>query len=452
MDMLTKYPVLDERVMIYLTPAGTFVYNLDYKGTSVRKKKIELNKSGEDLLLNFNGNESLENIIRKLTDSEESFRLSLPLVLDFLMKISEFIPIKFYDRKTPTEIRIKGNKNRWIPMHVSLELTNKCNLICRYCYNESSPDKKDFLIQPIKVLQKLYELGTELIELTGGEPLLHPEICKILSFACQKFSLTALLTNGCLINEEIIEILKEYRNKCIVQVSLHGSTPEKAEKTNGVRKAFFKIIKAIENLSKEGIVVRVGMVIDTLEKIDDIENTLILAKNLGATYFQVSTALPLGRANGLEIKFIEKNISKLEYILISLYQKYYPFFTSKVELEMEEFGINESHNCGAGYKSVTIGPEGRIRVCSLSAGDFCTIGKVNYSSDKDLIRLSAQKTNLFSKLEAPNKKICNNCKEISYCSKCIVRGLSKSKEIGEENCNWIKKNLEIIKKIYNTLD
>jgi MoaA/NifB/PqqE/SkfB family radical SAM enzyme len=95
-----------------------------------------------------------------------------------------------------------------LPIHATLELTDKCNLKCSYCYRESDFTKNLFLENPIEFLESLLKIGIRHIEFSEGEPLLHPDIIEILNFAGKKYNLVGLLTNGILINEEIIEIIK----------------------------------------------------------------------------------------------------------------------------------------------------------------------------------------------------------------------------------------------------
>lgn len=92
----------------------------------------------------------------------------------------------------------------YAPFNVQLVVTRRCNLACAYCHefdHSSEPVPYETLIQR---LEKLYELGTFSVTLTGGEPLLHPDIFNIVEYANRKFWGVWMITNGYLLKKESI--------------------------------------------------------------------------------------------------------------------------------------------------------------------------------------------------------------------------------------------------------
>ena len=74
--------------------------------------------------------------------------------------------------------RVRG---RAIPFHVTLFVTNKCNLRCVYC---SSPEQRTTELTAdewCEVLTEFRALGTERILFFGGEPLLRNDLAPIVS-------------------------------------------------------------------------------------------------------------------------------------------------------------------------------------------------------------------------------------------------------------------------------
>lgn len=112
------------------------------------------------------------------------------------------------------------------PWFVQLVILRKCNLSCRYC-NEfdktSAPLSLDLLK---KRAQKLKELGTFSINLTGGEPTLHPQLAELIHYCRHelKFLKTSMITNGFLIKKELIEKLNEAGLQDM-QISVDGVEP-----------------------------------------------------------------------------------------------------------------------------------------------------------------------------------------------------------------------------------
>src|SRR5262245_31492421 len=68
-----------------------------------------------------------------------------------------------------------------------LEVTAKCNLECIHCYADSGPQKnllgKMNIEDWVTILRDSAELGCRQVQFIGGEPTLHPELPRMISFA-----------------------------------------------------------------------------------------------------------------------------------------------------------------------------------------------------------------------------------------------------------------------------
>jgi len=95
------------------------------------------------------------------------------------------------------------------PILAHLIPTRRCNLACAYCneYDATS------LPVPISVLLErvdhLARLGTSAMTLSGGEPLLHPELEAVVKRARDRGMLASLITNGYLLSPERIDALNK---------------------------------------------------------------------------------------------------------------------------------------------------------------------------------------------------------------------------------------------------
>src|SRR6266446_8903628 len=99
---------------------------------------------------------------------------------------------------------------RYSPFLAQMVIIRRCNLSCGYCseYDKSSDPVP---VQDLEArLQKLKELGTFGISLTGGEPTLHPELPKLIR-NCRElgFFRTGMISNGLLLRPELIEQLNK---------------------------------------------------------------------------------------------------------------------------------------------------------------------------------------------------------------------------------------------------
>src|ERR1700693_5590828 len=105
----------------------------------------------------------------------------------------------------------------------------RCNLACEYC-NEfddfSKPVPTETMFHRV---DKLAELGTSVITISGGEPLLHPELDQIIRRIRKRGIIAGLITNGYLLVAERIERLNRAGLEWL-QISIDNVTPDDVSK------------------------------------------------------------------------------------------------------------------------------------------------------------------------------------------------------------------------------
>ena len=105
----------------------------------------------------------------------------------------------------------------------------RCNLACTYC-NEfddfSQPVPTETMFQRV---DKLAELGTSVITISGGEPLLHPELDAIISRIRKNGTISGLITNGYLLVAERIQRLNQAGLEWL-QISIDNVAPDDVSK------------------------------------------------------------------------------------------------------------------------------------------------------------------------------------------------------------------------------
>ena len=90
-----------------------------------------------------------------------------------------------------------------------LEITRRCDLNCGYCYQTNDPSSDKSIFQIEKELITILRLRkTDTIFITGGEPLLHPELERIVGMVKSHRVKPVLLTNGNRLNDKKINVLK----------------------------------------------------------------------------------------------------------------------------------------------------------------------------------------------------------------------------------------------------
>lgn len=181
-----------------------------------------------------------------------------------------------------------------------------CNLACDYCAVGSSPRAPAQLLSAARigeVIEQARSEGFEELYLTGGEPLLHPELGEILRMATTALP-TVLLTNATLVRATRLERLRPFAGhpRLVVQTSLDGPGPAIHDVHRG-RGSFERTVAGITTLVQLGLTVRVAMTA-TQENEGTIEEVATLLARLGVERenFVVRPLLQRGlSASGLRI-------------------------------------------------------------------------------------------------------------------------------------------------------
>ena len=150
---------------------------------------------------------------------------------------------------------------------IILEVTQKCNLRCKYCiYNSRIKDLRchgDLDMSEVTAYQAidfLYEHSTEnespAISFYGGEPLLNFQLIKkVVDYSKQKYKgikfRYAITTNGTLITEEIAEFLANNYFNCMISLDGPKHIHDQYRKTIGEKGSFNKTIEGINRLHEE---------------------------------------------------------------------------------------------------------------------------------------------------------------------------------------------------------
>jgi MoaA/NifB/PqqE/SkfB family radical SAM enzyme len=129
------------------------------------------------------------------------------------------------------EARVLAQAFRWPhrPVLAQIIPTRRCNLSCAYC-NEydrvSSPVPLDELRRRI---DRLAALGTGIITLSGGEPLLHPDVAAIVAHIRRRRAVATLITNGYLLSPRLVTALNEAGLDSL-QISIDNVVPDEVSK------------------------------------------------------------------------------------------------------------------------------------------------------------------------------------------------------------------------------
>jgi len=330
------------------------------------------------------------------------------------------------------------------PFFLQWHLTEKCNLRCRHCYQQSPSGEmacEDVrqVIGDIAVAIENWALHYEIevapsIHFTGGEPFLRNDLFDILHLARLRGFTTSLLSNGTLITGDIAQKIREAEVED-VQVSLDGM--ETVHDSIRGKGAFEKAIAGCRNLVAMGIELNLNMTVSSLNY-RELGPVVQLAGDLGASSVGFSRLVPCGRGQDLsEHSLSPKQLSSLGKTLIESDNRSNVAITSRdplfnilnitddADLSRLDFPIG---GCAAGVFGVTIAADGDIMPCrrmDLSIGNIMT---------DDFRQLWVESPVLVS---LRNRQYyhgnCRTCFYWAICRGCRAIALASTRSQGEED-------------------
>src|SRR5215469_1311968 len=123
----------------------------------------------------------------------------------------------------------KGLASTDHPMLAHIIPMRRCNLACKYC-NEFDDFSKPIPLETMKQrIDDLARLGTSIITLSGGEPLLHPELDEIIAHIRSHPIIAGMITNGYLLTADRIRRLNR-AGLDHLQISIDNVMPDDVSK------------------------------------------------------------------------------------------------------------------------------------------------------------------------------------------------------------------------------
>ncbi len=226
-----------------------------------------------------NGVSTLDQVIKQYS------KKSRPDVLRLLGRLENIAALKFANKP---KLRIM-QKNK-VPdkrlESVHLEASGKCNMKCVHCYQAKYLKAEEELnfSEILNLLDDLRIMQINNVGISGGEPLMMPRLAEILKTIEKKnMRISALFSNGLLINEDFIKMIKSLRSRFSLFISL-DSIPGKTLSFRGFsdknsRQIIKQTINNIELLVSAGISVVINTVVNA-ENIGYLNEMYDLIKNL----------------------------------------------------------------------------------------------------------------------------------------------------------------------------
>src|SRR5215469_3720189 len=119
--------------------------------------------------------------------------------------------------------------SKYHPILAQIVPIRRCNLACTYCNEFDAVSPPVPLPEMLKRVDRLAALGTTIITISGGEPMLHPELDQIIRRIRRHGSIATLITNGYLLTAERIRQLNR-AGLDYLQISIDNVVPDETSK------------------------------------------------------------------------------------------------------------------------------------------------------------------------------------------------------------------------------
>lgn len=415
----------------------------------VTGKHIDLPDGAYPVMKLIDGQSDVDTIINKLMSS---YKTSRENIYDFIVNMSnlEFITLS----STPQKV-LRENKP---PIRVaSIEITERCNLRCRYCYGDFSPEKHAVLSyeETVNLFAALNNRNVRGVELTGGEPTVHPKFDEILNEACKQFKTVTIMTNAVILRQSTLDIYKKYREKVKFSISIDGFTEETNNYQRGVRNTFRPTIDNIVRIKNE-VNPRYFRIVYMLtnENVDEVGDffEFMLSHNIRNLAVSIPENIDKGRtyklSDGCMMSDIHSKSRKILNDKIAQVEEKYGGRIYAIYDHIGEKGLriaNALPSCGAGWTMLSFQANGNVQPCNMmntewNLGNFKDNPNLDFLSFNNPLYAAFATINLSA--DNGNRADCEDCCHNDFCGKCISRiFLANQKRLscGEGLCPILQK-------------
>ena len=292
------------------------------------------------------------------------------------------------------------------PVAAHLIPIRRCNLSCGYCneYDDhSSPVATGEILHRI---DRLARLGTGIITLSGGEPLLHPDLDAIVSHIRDRGSIATLITNGYLLSRDRIRRLNR-AGLDHLQISIDNVVPDDVSKKS--LKVLDQKLRWLATDAEFDVTVNAVVGAGT-QMADDAVTIAQRARELG-----FSTTVGIIHAAGGRLLPLDVHQREVLEQVVSIGKSVFDFANYNRFQKNLAQGLSNDWHCGAGARYLYICEDGLVHWCSQqrahpgiplerygqedlrreyhevkTCAPFCTVGCVHRVAQLDELRQSPE--------------------------------------------------------------
>ena len=311
--------------------------------------------------------------------------------------------------------------------YIQWHITNLCNLRCQHCYQDDFSKKSDLGWAGLEkvcdnLLNTIREWGkTACIHLTGGEPLLNPDLLPLLTHLDRHSMVEELgiITNGLIVDQEIMRRLSGFSKLKKIKISLDGGD---AETNDSIRQkgAFDKVMQNLP-LIKEGGFEILFMFTVMKRNFRSLPFLFELCRDIDIDGLIIERFIPLGRGR----KVMDEVLSKEEWKeMVGMLADFISTEEENSFLPYQAFQISFSGGepellgapCVIGVDGLCVMPEGNVFPCRrfpVSIGNLLETPLKEIWEKSEILEKLRKKESLKGKCGSCEMKDCRGCRSLA---------------------------------------
>ena len=327
-----------------------------------------------------------------------------------------------------------ATRTEYKPSLISWNLTKSCNLRCPHCYMEAGRKAENELStqECLSLIDEMKTLGTEMLILTGGEPLLRKDIYEIARVASSHGIWVVMGTNGVLVTDEVALKMIECGVRGVA-ISIDSLEPAKHDHFRGGPRAWEHSVRAIDVCRANGLPVVVQTTVMDMNYAE-IPQMLAFAREKGAWSFNLYFLVQTGRGQQMNDLSAERTEAMLSD-LVDWQDQYRPMLVrSKCAPQFKQIAYEkglgglESGGCMAGTQYCRITPQGDVTPCPYMT---VVAGNVRDQSFGEVWRTSPVLQQLRDKEQLKGR--CGRCEFNELCGGCRCRAYAATGDYLQED-------------------
>lgn len=280
-----------------------------------------------------------------------------------------------------------------VPIKAFVNITRRCNLFCRHCYNSSgepnSPELSKEIVQ--RLLEQLSENGIFKVTISGGEPLFHLQSRAVLKCLVNSDISFSMISNGLCITEAVAQELGSITNLRSITISIDGSNAADNDELRGEGsfEGALRGLKILQMFFDREICVRATITSKNAAKLVDLPPLLA---GLGVRHLKINRLNPYGRASGSLMMLEHESYTAIRDRIIGKAEAE----GMVAEIPAYKYQSTPDGNislCRAGEETLEVDADGAVYPCSFSFGRFLAGNVCRESLSGILLRLQEHSIN-----------------------------------------------------------